>query len=30
MNKIGISLGNICNSAEWAVKNGYREKTKWI
>lgn len=27
MSKIGISLGNICFSAVWAVQNGLR-KTK--
>jgi hypothetical protein len=25
-NKIGISLGNVCKSATWAVVNGYRNK----
>jgi hypothetical protein len=26
MNTIGISLGNVCNSAEWGVKNNLRKR----
>lgn len=28
MNKIGISLGNVCYSAVWAQQNGYRTLKK--
>jgi hypothetical protein len=26
MNSIGISLGNVCHSAEWAVKKNFRKR----
>jgi len=26
MNKIGISLGNACETAEWSVQNGFRQR----
>ena len=26
MNCVGISLGNVCYSAEWAVHNGLRKR----